>query len=262
MTSASGLYVGTVSHRRLRPVLHHLRYRAYWLLLDIDELDGTASRLRWFSHNRFNVFSFFDKDHGVGEAAPLRPYVESALREAGLEADGGPIRLFCMPRVLGYGFNPLSVSFCYRKTGELSAILYEVHNTFGERHGYLIPVARPNDPILRQRAEKNLFVSPFNNMQMYYDFRVLPPQDRATIAIAGSDENGTVIAAVLSAKHRPLTDGALVRLLVTHPLVTLKVVSAIHWHALRLWRKGLKVRRRPPPPEDAISVSPVQGPDS
>lgn len=255
MISAASLYIGTVSHRRLRPVRHHLNYRAFWLLLDLDQLDWVASRLRCFSRNRFNIFSFFDKDHGTGDGA-LRDYVECAMRQAGAEPDGGAIRLLCMPRIFGYQFNPLSVFFCHRKSGELVAVLYEVHNTFGERHGYLIPVTNPETLPLRQRADKRFYVSPFNDMKMTYDFRVVPPSERVAIAVAGSDAEGTMITAALSAGRTALTDGALLRLLFTHPLMTLKVITAIHWHALKLWRKGLTLRARPAAPTKPVSVPP------
>src|ERR1700729_4075058 len=134
------LSAGTVTHRRVRPRPHRLRYRVFWMLLDLDEIDRLPASLRLFSHNRFNALSFFDADHGDGSGRPLRDQVEDQLQAAGLATDGGAIRLLCMPRIFGYGFNPLSVYFCYRPDGLLAAVLYEVHNTFGERHGYLIRV--------------------------------------------------------------------------------------------------------------------------
>ena len=254
MTVASKLYVGTVSHHRFRPVSHRLRYRMFWLLVDLDEIGALARRLMWFSHNRFNLISFFDTDHGTGERIPLRAYVERALIQAGIEPDGGAIRLFCTPRIFGYGFNPLSVFFCHRQNGDLAAILYEVHNTFGERHSYLFPIAEGSRIPLRHDAAKQFYVSPFMDMKMRYAFRVSPPGDRIAVAIKGTDETGPIIAAALGAKGRPLTDGALFRELLTHLLLTLKVISAIHWHALRLWKKGMKIRPRPPKPDSPITI--------
>lgn len=256
MTFASKLYVGTVSHHRFRPVSHRLRYRMFWLLVDLDEIDALARRLKWFSHNRFNLVSFFDTDHGTGEPIPLRAYVESALNGAGIEPDGGAIRLFCTPRIFGYGFNPLSVFFCHRRNGDLAAILYEVHNTFGQRHSYLIPVAEGGPVPLRHDTDKRFYVSPFMDMEMRYAFRLSPPGDRVALAIKGSDETGPIITAALGGKCRPLSDGGLLRVLLTHPLLTLKVISAIHWHALRLWQKGVKLRPRPPQPDSPITIVP------
>ena len=135
--TASGLYQGAVTHKRLRPREHALRYRVFMLLLDLDELPDLFRRLRLLSRGRFGLMSFDAGDHGDRSGAPLRPQIEQRLAAAGIEA-GGPIRLLCMPRVLGYGFNPLSLFFCHRRDGRLAAILYEVTNTFGERHAYLI----------------------------------------------------------------------------------------------------------------------------
>src|SRR5580658_140903 len=175
MNLRSTLYAGIVTHRRLRPRPHRLRYRVFWMLLDLDEIGRLPRRLRLFSHNRFNALSFFDTDHGDGSGRPLRDQVEGHLRAAGLATDGGAIRLFCMPRIFGYGFNPLSVYFCHRRDGALVALLYEVRNTFGERHSYLIPVGASDDAVIRQSCDKCFYVSPFLDMSLRYDFRVVPP---------------------------------------------------------------------------------------
>lgn len=254
MTFQSRLYVGTVSHRRFRPARHRLRYRMYWMLFDIDEIDALAENLRWFSRNRFNLVSFFDRDHGPGNGQPVRTYVEAALGRAGISADGGAIRLLCIPRIFGYTFNPISVFFCHGKDGALRAMLYEVHNTFGQRHAYLIPAAGEDGTPLRQRAQKRFYVSPFMGMDMRYEFSVLPPDDRVAIAIKGADGDGPLIAATLVGQARRLTDRALLRVLVTHPLLTFKVISAIHWNALLLWLKGVRLRERPAAPEMPVSV--------
>ena len=125
MTGAA-LYFGTVVHQRLRPVRHELSYRVFSMLLDLDEIPALAQRLRLFSHNRFNLFSFHDRDHGPRNGAPPRPHVEAQLARAGIALEGGPIRLLCFPRVLGYVFNPLSIYFCHHRDGSLRAVLYEV----------------------------------------------------------------------------------------------------------------------------------------
>jgi DUF1365 family protein len=151
-----------------------------------------------------------------------------------------------MPRILGYAFNPLSIYFCHDRTGSLAALVYEVHNTFGERHSYTVSVWPRADGTYRHRHAKQFHVSPFMAMDMAYDFRVsLQPDHALTVAIAGSDANGAVIQAVLQAEQRPLTDRQLFRLLATHRLMTLKVIAAIHWQALRLWRKGIRLHPHP-----------------
>ena len=258
MIAASALYTGQVMHQRLRPRRHRLSYRLYMLLLDLDELDGCAARLRLFSRGRHNLFSFHDADHGAGTAQPLRAQVERHLCDAGVASDGGAIRLLTMPRVLGFAFNPISVYFCYRRTGELAATLYEVNNTFGQRHSYLLPVQPGSGSAIRQHVAKRFHVSPFMGMDMDYAFRVAPPAAAENsvlgIGITGSDEQGAIITAVLTARRHELTDAALLRAFFGMPLVTLKVVAGIGWEALKLWLKGVPVRHRPPPPADRITT--------
>lgn len=247
----SALYSGRVSHQRLRPLRHRLSYRVFSLLLDVDQLPALARRLRLFSLNRFNLFSLHERDYGDGVSC-LRDHVDGQLRAAGLPT-GGAIRLLTMPRILGYAFNPLNVYFCHAPDGELGAILYEVNNTFGQRHGYLIEVqgaGRRGGPI-EQRCAKQLHVSPFLALDMHYEFRVAAPDlhaPRLSIGIAAHDARGPVLQARLEASRQPLGDGALARTLFSHPLLTLKVMGAIHWQALRLFAKGVRLLPRPAPP--------------
>lgn len=254
MSGASALYAGSVMHRRVRPKAHRLRYRIFSLLLDLDDLDGVAARLRLFSRNRFNLFSFRDRDYAACTDEPLRLQVERHLTSAGLALDGGPIRLLTMPRILGFAFNPLSVYFCHRRDGELLAILCEVNNTFGERHSYLLPAA-PGGAQFRQDCAKEFHVSPFMPMDLHYAFRIVVPDQHLSIAITVSDAQGAVLTAVHSAKRRGLTDGALLRVFVTQPLLTIKVVGGILWEALRLWIKGVPVHDHPMPPAQGVTVA-------
>lgn len=252
--SGGALYAGTVIHRRVRPRPHRLSYRIYSLLLDLDRVDALAGRLLLFSHNSFNAFSFFDRDYGDGSGAPLRGQVERHMRTAGLAPDGGLIRLLTMPRVLGYAFNPLSIYFCHRRDGTLAAVLYEVSNTFGQRHSYLIPAEPGKDGLLRQTAEKRFYVSPFMDMAVTYAFRLRPPEEELSVGILASDGEGPVLSAIHTARRRPLTDRALAAVFLAYPLLTLKVVAGIHWEAMKIWAKGVKLRHRPPPPDLPVSV--------
>jgi DUF1365 family protein len=256
MTEHSSLYTGSVMHRRLHPRRHRFRYRAFWLLLDLDEIGGLSSRLRWFSYNRPNVFSLYDRDHGDGSTTPLRAQMELRLRDAGIDLAGGRIDLLCMPRTLGHCFNPLSIFFCYQADGSLAALIYQVHNTFSERHSYVIRVDR-DSVALRQRCRKLFYVSPFLDMDMRYDFRIEGPDERLVVGICTSSSARPVLSAVLSGYRQPLTDRALRRVFLTIPVVTLKVIAAIHWEAVRLWAKRIGLRRRPAPPELPVTIVPV-----
>ncbi|WP_374447674.1 DUF1365 domain-containing protein [Stella sp.] len=257
----SALYLGRVMHRRVRPFVHGFRYRVYALLVDLDELPVLDRDLRLFAYNRAGLFSFHDRDHGPRDGSPLRPWIEAQLAAAGMEFRPGRIALLCFPRVLGYVFNPLSVYFCHDRDGRLGAILYEVRNTFGEQHGYLLPVGdeRP-DGWVRQTQDKRFYVSPFLPMECRYAFRILPPGERLAVLIrqtaARPEGDVEVLAATLTGERRPLDDAWLARMAVALPLLTLKVLVAIHWQALRLWRKGARFHRRPDPPPHPVTYEP------
>jgi uncharacterized protein len=253
--TASALYTGTVAHRRLRPKPHRLRYRVFSLLLDLDEIPALCTRLRLLSHRRFNLFSFDERDHADGSGTSLREWAERHLARAGIDLQGGPIRLLAMPRVLGYGFNPISVWFCYFRNGTIAALLHEVHNTFGERHTYLIPVAPGGEPrTISQSCIKEFHVSPFMAMDMRYDFRIHLPADRLSLVIRGGDTDGPLIVASVAYRRHELTDAALLRAFVGTPLLTLKVIAGIHWEALRLWIKGIKPHPHPSAPDCRVSI--------
>ena len=251
--SGSCLYFGSVMHERLRPRRHGLRYRVFSLFVDLDEIPTLADRLTLFSHNRFNLFAFHDRDHGPRNGGALRPYVERSLARADIALDGGSIRLLCFPRMLGYGFNPLSIYFCHHRDGDLRAILYEVRNTFGEMHSYLIPVSG-TDAVLRQSCEKEFYVSPFMGMACRYEFRLSSPGDRLAVTIRQTDAAGPILHASLEGRRVPLGDRALLEAFLRYPLMTLKVIAGIHWEAAKLWRKGLRPLPRPAPPRDAITI--------
>ena len=254
----SGLYPGVVTHARLRPRAHRLRYRIFMLLLDLDELPGLDKTLKLFGVDRLRLTGFSESDHLDGSHETLKSQVESHLAKAGIVA-GGPIRLLCMPRILGGVFNPLSVYFCHRPDGALRAVLYEVNNTFGETHSYLIPVDRhePAGVALRHGVDKAFYVSPFMDMDLNYAFHITPPGDRVSVAIDVRDAEGRVLAAAFAGERQPLTDANLWKAWLGHPWMTLGVMAAIHWEALKIWLKGEKIRPRPKAPVRAVTVAPA-----
>lgn len=249
----SGLYPGVVAHRRTRPVVHALRYRIFQMLFDLDEIPAMANSLRLFSHNKFNLFSFHDRDHLTSTNAPLRDQVELYLADAGIAIDGGAIRVLCMPRLLGMVFNPISVYFCHRRDGTLAAMIYEVNNTFGQRHCYLLPASFA-DGAVRQECPKQFYVSPFFNLDMIYRFHVTRPGNAVSVAIHGVRDNETMITTSFTGTRQEVSDRSLIRAFLHHPLLALKVLGGIHWEALRLWRKGMRLQPRPPAPADSISI--------
>jgi hypothetical protein len=249
---ASGLYPGIVTHTRVKPRRHRLRYRIFMLLIDLDEARDLGAKLRLFGAERFALTSFYERDHLSGSGG-LKAEVEGHLTAAGVET-GGPVRLLCMPRILGGVFNPLSVYFCHRADGALSAILYEVNNTFGERHSYLIPVAEGAGETVRQGIAKGFYVSPFMDMDLAYGFRIQPPGETVSVGVEVSDGEGPVLSAAFAGERVDLTDAALWRAFLTHPLMTIGVMAAIHWEALKIWLKGERLRPRPAPPSRPVTV--------
>jgi DUF1365 family protein len=253
MTGVSALYAGVVSHARVKPRRHALRYRIFMLLLDLDELEVLDRDLKLFSLRRFNLTGFDPRDHGDGSDTPLKAQVEAQLAAAGI-AYGGPVRMLAMPRILGSAFNPITVYYAHGADGALTAILYEVNNTFGERHSYLIPAE--DAPVVKQACDKGFYVSPFMDMDLKYAFRLRPPGETVQVLVDVDDAEGRVLATGFVAERQALTDRALFRAWLTHPWMTLGVLAAIHWEALFIWLKGEKVRRRPSKPAWPVTVAP------
>jgi DUF1365 family protein len=239
------LYRGEVMHRRLRPFGHRFVYRVVSLLVDIDALPSLGLRL--LSHNRFNLFAVYDRDHGRRDGSPLRPWVEAELRAAGIEPDGGRIFLHCMPRLLGYVFNPISIYWCYGADGRLLAVLCEVKNTFGEQCSYVLPAPAGHAPAtpLRASCAKAMYVSPFIAMDGRYRFRLDDPEALLKLVITESDRDGALLVASHKAARRALSDRTLLGAFAAFPFLTAKVIAAIHWQALRLWLKGARIQPHP-----------------
>ena len=232
------LYIGKVHHARLTPKQHSLAYRVFMVLLDIDaEVRGSWS----FARNRPALVSFHDRDHGDGSDTPLRTQVEAMIRLHGHAVPGGAIQVLCLPRVLGHGFNPLSVYYCHDPEGRLAVVVYEVNNTFGGRHFYVLP-ARHEAGHVRQRSEKAFFVSPFMDMDLAYDFHLVEPEDRALIGIRVSRQGETQLTASFAGERRPMTDAAVLGAWAAHPLQTVGVLAGIYFEGLKLLLKGFRWR--------------------
>ncbi|RUL99325.1 DUF1365 domain-containing protein [Rhizobium chutanense] len=242
----SALYTGQVWHARLRPRRHRLRYRVFSLLLDLDELTALDRDLHLFGYNRWALFSFRDCDHGNGEAGALRSWVERQVSEAGVDARQLRIRVLCYPRILGYVFNPLTVFYCEASDGQVRAVLYEVCNTFHERHTYVIPVSGDESGAIRQSCAKELYVSPFVPMDCRYQFNLRPPGESVFVGIEESDRDGRLLTAAFSGKREEISDKRLLITFLRHPLMTVKVMGAIHWEALKIWLKRIPVHRHRP----------------
>jgi DUF1365 family protein len=249
--TASCLYRGTVMHHRLEPKKQRFAYKVTSWLIDLDEIPELSAKLRLFSHNRFNLVSLFDRDLGGDRSQTPKQWILSLLAHHDVDLTGGRVLIHGFPRILGIGFSPLTTWFCYDRTGRLAAVQYEVHNTFGERHGYLaLLVDRSSGRTLTHSADKLFHVSPFLDLSGLYRFALRQPDETFSLLIRELTEQGSqILIASHVAKRRSLTDAALVGLLPRLLALPFIVIGGIHWQALKLWIKGIGFRRKPAPPE-------------
>jgi len=247
VAAPAALYFGDVMHARLKPMGHRFSYRVMSLLIDLDRLDAADRMTPLFGVNRAALYSFRESDHGERDGGSLRAYAQARAAEHGIDLTGGRVELLCYPRLLGYTFNPLSAYFCHRADGVLALIIYEVRNTFGDIHSYVLPVqpGEHTDAGVRQEQDKLFYVSPFIDMPMRYHFRVSPPGRSVKLRILETDAEGPMLAATFNGSRRALTTSALLRSFLSLPMVTFKIMAAIHWEALRLWIKGARLVPRP-----------------
>jgi uncharacterized protein len=241
-TPQSGIYFGTVSHRRLQPLRHELKYDVASLLVDVDDLAAHNLPLL-LSHNRFNLFSIYDKDHGEkSNGNSIANFAWEKVEHAGLSQKVSRILMLCYPRILGFAFNPLTTYFALDGDGEVRLMIYEVHNTFGGRHTYV------SDPIALGQAnyhvtEKRFRVSPFNAVEGHYGLRATPPLDKITVGVALSTSAGPILKAHFQGTRKELNNRNLLGYFCKYPFFAAKVVGGIHWEALKLWLKGLNLAK-------------------
>jgi hypothetical protein len=242
------LHRGTVSHVRHSPFQHRFSYRLWMMSVDLDRLHEVRSWM--IGHNRLRLVALHDRDHGPRDGSPLRPWVVAELRQAGLDRFTARVHLLAMPRVFGFTFNPIALFFCYDAAGTLGAVVHQVKNTFGDQIAYVLPVS--DQETIRQATDKRLHVSPFFDMAGGYQFAFNAPDFRPDgapfrLAIRYATAIAPRLTATLDLAPRAMSNPALAGLLITLPFVTLKVVAAIHWQALRLWLRGARFHSRPNP---------------
>ncbi|MCU0881383.1 MAG: DUF1365 domain-containing protein [Hyphomonadaceae bacterium] len=257
-TPPTGVYTGRTVHVRFKPFVHRLSYDLFQILVDIDHLERDLAPLTWLKLNRFGPMAFHEKDHGDRSGAPLRAWVERMFGSAGIDLEGGPVRLLCFPRVLGYVFNPISVFFGYTPDGRLAGVIYEVNNTFGATHSYVAPAS--GAAVEHQEADKVFHVSPFFDMSGHYGFTLRGPGETLGLTITKQQADGPDHVATLKTRRAPLSDAALRKAFFAIPFLTLKVIAGIHWEALKLLLKGARYHHPslPPAPASLARLSPGQ----
>ena len=235
----SSIYNGTVIHKRFKPKIHYFKYKVFSLLLDLSELEHLSKKIKFFSLNKFNLLSFYEKDHGNRDGSSLVSWVKKNLEDNNINSEKVKIKLLCYPRILGYVFNPLSVFYIYSENEKLISILYEVKNTFGEQHTYIFKVE--NDQNLYQHnCSKKFHVSPFIEMNCKYFFRLLKPGEKISVIIDQYQTNEKILYASQDGQRVDFNTKELIKSYLKHPLMTFKIISAIHFEAFKLWIKGIK----------------------
>jgi len=239
MIKNSFIYTGNVVHKRFKPKIHFFKYKVFSLLLDLSEIHLLDKNLKIFSYNKFNIVSFYDKDHGARDGSSIQNWVIDNLKKNNIDTNNIQIKLLCYPRILGYVFNPLSIFYVYDKNLNLISILYEVKNTFGEQHTYVFKTDINNN-LVQHTCKKKFHVSPFIEMDCVYFFRLLKPGNTISVIIDQNDKEGKILYASQDGVKSEINNSNLTKSYLKHPLMTFKIILAIHFEAFKLWSKGIK----------------------
>ena len=239
MIKNSFIYTGNVVHKRFKPKIHFFKYKVFSLLIDLSEIHLLDKDLKIFSYNKFNIISFYDKDHGPRDGSSVKNWVIDNLKKNNIDTNDIQIKLLCYPRIFGYVFNPLSVFYVYDKNLNLISILYEVKNTFGEQHTYVFKTDINNN-LVQHMCKKKFHVSPFIEMDCVYFFRLLKPGNKLSVIIDQNDKEGKILYASQDGVKSEITNANLTKSYLKHPLMTFKIILAIHFEAFKLWSKGIK----------------------
>ena len=235
----SAIYNGQVIHKRFKPKVHYFRYNVFSLLIDLSELEAIDKEISFFSLNKFNLISFFEKDHGERDGSSLINWVNKNLEKNNIPTQDIKIKILCYPRILGFVFNPLSVFYVYNLQNKLISILYEVKNTFGEQHTYIFKITK-DENLVQNKCAKKFHVSPFIEMDCNYFFRLLKPGDKISVIIDQYDKEDKILFASQDGIRTDFNSKELIKSYLKHPLMTFKIIIAIHYEAFKLWIKGIK----------------------
>ena len=239
----SSIYNGQVIHKRFKPKVHSFRYKVFSLLIDLSELETLDKQVNFFSYNKFNWISFYDKDHGDRDGSSLINWVQKNLRKNNISTENIKIKILCYPRIFGFVFNPLSVFYVYNSNENLISILYEVKNTFGEQHTYIFRIEKDAN-LIQNNCSKKFHVSPFIQMNCNYFFRLLKPGNKISVIIDQYENEDKILYASQDGIRTDFNTKYLVKSFLNHPLMTFKIIIAIHYEAFKLWSKGIKLIKK------------------
>ena len=235
----SSIYNGQVIHKRFKPKVHYFKYNVFSLLIDLSELEILDKKVNFFSFNKFNLISFYEKDHGDRDGSSLVEWVHKNLKKNNISTDNIRIKILCYPRIFGFVFNPLSVFYVYNINDQLISILYEVKNTFGEQHTYIFRIEKDVN-LIQNNCSKKFHVSPFIEMKCNYFFKILKPGNKISVIIDQYDKEGKLLYASQDGVRTDLNSKYLLKSYIKHPIMTFKIILAIHYEAFKLWIKGIR----------------------
>ncbi|PPR37478.1 MAG: hypothetical protein CFH26_00721 [Alphaproteobacteria bacterium MarineAlpha6_Bin4] len=232
------IYSGTLIHTRLKPKFHKFFYNIFYFFINIDNLDDLKKKYIFFSYNNFNIFSIYDKDHGYRNKKKIKEWIKEILKKININEKKTKVFLLSMPRIFGYAFNPLSIFFCYDLNGTLRSVIYEVKNTFGEQHCYVFKTnknSKRDNKMFSHSCKKNFHVSPFWGMDGIYNFKILNPRNRFYSSIIMKKKGKKIFQAILNCRYVKLGYKNLILILFKFPFLTIKVVLAIYFEALKIF---------------------------
>jgi DUF1365 family protein len=235
----SGIYNGQVIHKRFKPKVHYFKYKVFSLLIDLSELETLDRKVNFFSFNKFNLISFHEKDHGERNGSSLKLWVHRNLEKNNIQTKDIKIKILCYPRIFGFVFNPLSVFYIYNLKDQLISIMYEVKNTFGEQHTYIFKVTKDSN-LIQNNCSKKFHVSPFIEMNCTYFFRLLKPGNKISVVIDQYDSEDKILYASQDGFRSDFNTKHLIISYLKHPIMTFKIILAIHFEAFKLWGKGIR----------------------
>ena len=240
----SRLYKCWVMHSRLSPVKHWFIYNTFMFYLDLDEIEIFSKTLGLFSWNRFNIYNFRDTDHMQIGGTTVKQNILKYLGEQGIKEEIGKVMLLTNVATFGYNFNPVSFYFCFDRNGEPVSAVAEVGNTFGELKPYFIGKNNLNGKTFKANIKKYFYVSPFTELDAAFDFRLTVPGSKLTISIDDYKNSEKFFKSRLVGEEKLLNDFNLFIYALKFPLITIKVIAAIHWQALKLYLKKLPYHKK------------------
>jgi DUF1365 family protein len=248
MTDVLAIWRGETGHVRHTPFRHGFRYPLAMVAIALDRLEEAGRASPWFSVNRFNLFSFHERDFGARDGSSPYDWAVQQFAQSGI-GNVERVTLYCQPRILGYQFNPISLHFGYAADGRPVGIIYEVHNTFGDAHAYIAPIG--DTAVSRHEAKKRFHVSPFFDLSGTYAFSLTPPDETFQLGIRKIAEGQTDFYASMAMKKKTASSAQFLKWFAGFPASTLFTIAMIHVEAFKLWIKGARFHKRPAPPENS-----------